>query len=152
MLSNELNTTMQTCKNDWTGQGKPSPLFKSPSPLPHYGTEKSKGNHELALYKWKTYRAWGLRALKIKIIFLYFLSKNTEMSPQTCTQQARESWQCNGGWNDNILSHKRNLANKNNALKRICRALWRHFQIYQPPCTYKRMQWGPLLERGKWPL
>ena len=59
-------------------------------------------------------------------------TENTEMSSQTSTQQARENWQCNEGWNDNVPSRKWNPVNKNNAVKQICRASWWIFKYHSP--------------------
>ena len=60
------------------------------------------------------------------------LNWNTEKSSQTSTQQARENWQCNEGWNDNVASRKWNPVNKNNALKQIWRASWWSFKYHSP--------------------
>lgn len=79
----------------------------------------------------KASNARGLLTLKIKIISLLSLWK-TEISPQTSTQQARESWQCNEGWNGNALSGKWNPTHKNKTLKQTDRVYWWHFKYSIP--------------------
>lgn len=130
---------IQRCKNDWNSQGKPFPLFKSPSSFPNYGTENQMAmmNHMRTSKNLQCTRASNTEN---KDCILYFLSKTLKhLLKHLPSKQEKANSVMKG---EMIMSSPVHGSQPTRTMYSDCQGIVDGVSNIPTPCIYNSLQWG----------